>query len=227
MNEWLNKELRAAYPPEKGEVQPEIKNPEIPALDRYDMNASPAFWEKFPKRRLPEKAGTRVKNILALKKSILKAKDKMSRTEMNRAKKLLKHLQFGADSLQMSDLPHITARNGRNAYIHGKYLTDTIGTWVKRGFVGGPVDTPPVPGFRANPLSVVVKNGKTRPIINMSGPVGASFNDNVDESKMERLHMGTAKEFSYLLQDAGKGARFSKFDIKDAYKLIPAKTEDF
>ena len=66
MNEWLNKELRAVYPPEKSEVQPEIKNPEIPVLDRYDLNASPAFWEKFPKRSLPEKAETRV-NKLALK----------------------------------------------------------------------------------------------------------------------------------------------------------------
>ena len=53
----------------------------------------------------------------------------------------------------------------------------------------------------------------------MSGPEGASFNDNVDERKMERLHMGTAKEFSYLLRDAGHNAKFSKFDIKDAYKL--------
>ena len=78
VNKWLNKELRAVYPPEKSEVQPEVKNPEIPVLDRYDLNASPAFWEKFPKRSLPEKAETRV-NKLALKKSILKAKDKMSR----------------------------------------------------------------------------------------------------------------------------------------------------
>ena len=62
--------------------------------------------------------------------------------------------------------------------------------------MSGPFSTPPVPGFRSNPLGVVVKNGKIRPILNMSGPVGASFNDNMDERKVERLHMGTAKEFS-------------------------------
>ena len=61
----------------------------------------------------------------------------------------------------------------------------------------------------------------------MSGPEGASFNDNVEERKMERLHMGTAKEFSYLLRDAGHNAKFSKFDIQDAYKLIPARKEDY
>ena len=96
-----------------------------------------------------------------------------------------------------------------------------------KGFVTGPFETPPVPGFRANPLGVVVRNGKVRPILNMSGPKGASFNDNVEGEKLERLHMGTAKEFSFLLRDAGTGAKFSKFDIKDAYKLVPAQTADF
>lgn len=41
------------------------------------------------------------------------------------------------------------------------------------------------------------------------------------------MHIGTAKEFSYLLRYAGIGSKFSKFDIQDAYKLVPAKTEDF
>ena len=43
---------------------------------------------------------------------------------------------------------------------------------------------------------------------------------------MEKLHMGTAKQFSFLLREAGQGARFSKFDIQDTYKLIPAKVSD-
>ena len=93
--------------------------------------------------------------------------------------------------------------------------------------MAGPFETPPVPGFRANLLGVVVRNSKVRPILNMSGPRGASFNDNVEESKLEKLHMGTAKEFSFLFKDAGVGAKFSKFDIQDAYKLVPAKIEDF
>ena len=93
--------------------------------------------------------------------------------------------------------------------------------------MAGPFTTPPVPGFRANPLGVVVRNSKVRPILIMSGPVGRSFNDNVDESKLEKLHMGTAKHFGQLLLKAGRGARFSKFDIQDAYKLIRAKPEDY
>ena len=48
-------------------------------------------------------------------------------------------------------------------------------------------------------MGVVVRNDKVRPILNMSGPVGESFNDNVNEKKLERLHMGTAKQFGQLL----------------------------
>ena len=66
-----------------------------------------------------------------------------------------------------------------------------------------------------------------RPILNMSGPVGRSFNDNVNEKKLERLHMGTAKQFGQLLLKSGEGALFSKFDNQDAYKLIPARREDY
>ena len=100
---------------------------------------------------------------------------------------------------------------------HGKFLTDTIATWIRKGFVAGPFRVPPKPGFRANPLAVVVRNGKIRPILNMSGPIGKSFNNNVDVGKLERLHMGTAKKFSFTLYVSGVDAKFSKFDICDAY----------
>ena len=96
-----------------------------------------------------------------------------------------------------------------------------------KGFVTGPFDFPPVEGFRPNPLAAVVRNGKVRPVLNMSGPKGKSFNNSVNKDKMEKLHMGTAKKFRYTLLEAGENARFSKFDIKDAYKLVPAKVEDF
>ena len=124
-------------------------------------------------------------------------------------------------------LPPLCSENSKSATDNGALLTDTIATWVKKGFVAGPFDTPPMAGFRANPLAVVVRNGKVRPILNMSGPKGRSFNDNVDKSKLEKLHMGTAKSFGFSLKKAGKGAKFSKFDLQDAYKLMPARKEDF
>ena len=140
---------------------------------------------------------------------------------------MLLDLAEGASAYQKVQLPPLNSVNSRSATENGILLTDTIATWVKKGFVAGPFDTPPLAGFRANPLAAVVRNGKVRPILNMSGPKGRSFNDNVDKKKLERLHMGTAVQFGFSLKAAGKNAKFSKFDLQDDYKLVPAKKEDF
>ena len=117
------------------------------------------------------------------------------------------YLLDGAKAFQKSELPPVNTVNAKSALEHGDVLTDTFATWIKKGFVVGPFDSPP--------------------LLNMSGPKNKSFNDNVDRDKLERLHMGTAKQFGTALKAAGKDAVFSKFDIQDAYKLIPAKTEDY
>ena len=223
---WLNKHERAFCPGKLPVKKSELKNSEIPLLSNYSKSAEESFWNKFPKRGLPEGATTRV-NIAKLQERVENVKSKMSQTEYKRARKLLSDLANGADSCQKSELPPINCPNSPSAVENGALLTDTIATWVKKGFVAGPFDTPPVAGFRANPLAVVVRNGKIRPILNMSGPKGKSFNDNVDKRKLEKLHMGTARQFGFGLKKAGKNATFSKFHLQDAYKLMPAKKEDF
>ena len=151
----------------------------------------------------------------------------MTSSEVRRADKVIRDLESGAGAYQKSELPPLSSYNARSAYENGALLTDTIATWVKKGFVAGPFDVPPMAGFRANPLAAVVRNGKVRPILNMSGPKGRSFNENVDKSRLERLHMGTARQFGGALLDAGQDAVFSKFDLQDAYKLVPAKVKDY
>ena len=143
---------------------------------------------------MPTAACSRV-DIEALKKRVEDVRDKMTSSEVRRADKVIRDLENGAGAYQMSELPPLSSYNARSAYENGALLTDTIATWVKKGFVAGPFDVPPMAGFRANPLAAVVRNGKVRPILNMSGPKGRSFNDNVDKSKLERLHMGTARQF--------------------------------
>ena len=219
---WLDEGIRIAFPEKLPVKKSELKNPEIPLLNDYSGNANELFWSKFPKRELPDRATTRV-NIANLAERVESAKGEMSGTEYKRANKLLTDLTNGADSYQKSKLPPINYPNSPSAAENGALLTDTIATWVKKGFVAGLFETPLVAGFRANPLAVVVRNGKIRPILNMSGPKGKSFNDNVDRRKLEKLHMGTARQFGFGLKKARKDARFSKFDLQDAYKLMPAK----
>ena len=69
---------------------------------------------------------------------------------------------MGEEAFQKSELPPISTRNSKSAVVHGRLLIDTIASWIKKGFVASPFVTPPVPGFRANPLGVVVRNRKVR-----------------------------------------------------------------
>ena len=223
---WLNDSLLVEYPESNIDTCCEVKNPEIPVLNNYEIPADSDFWEKFPKNALPEKATTRI-NVKVFGKRIDGVRNKMTCTEIRRADRALSDLTIGACSCQLSELPPICSVNAKSAFENGALLTDTIATWVKKGFVAGPFETPPMAGFRANPLATVVRNGKVRPILNMSGPKGCSFNDNVDKTKLERLHMGTAKQFGQALLEAGNNAVFSKFDLQDAYKLMPAKPSDY
>ena len=80
-----------------------------------------------------------------------------------------------AKAFQKSELPLVNTVNAKSALEHGEVLTDTFATWIKKGFVAGPFDSPPLPGFRVNPLGAVVRNRKVRPILNMSGPKNKSF----------------------------------------------------
>jgi hypothetical protein len=81
-------------------------------------------------------------------------------------------------------------------------------------------------GFRANSVVVIRKGAKVRPIINMSEPKGFSFNDNLNKIAIEKVWMTTGQSFSYTLLEAGKNCVFSKYDLNDAFKNIPAKIED-
>ena len=89
VSDWLNQELSAQYLNLEIITLPEIKNLELAS---YEGNASEEFWEKFPKRDLPTTVNTRV-NTTAFKRKIFAARDKMSRTEYNRAKRTLRNLQ--------------------------------------------------------------------------------------------------------------------------------------
>jgi hypothetical protein len=75
-------------------------------------------------------------------------------------------------------------------------------------------------------MIAIIKGEKTRPVLNVSVPEENSFNDNVDIFEVERVHMDTAKTFSYTILRAGKGARLDKTDVKDAFKNVPARIED-
>ena len=122
VSDWLNKDISASYPQAPAIPEPEIKNLEIPELESYEKVPGESFWKSFPKRELPDKVTTRV-NIMALRRRISAVKNKMSRTELNRAKRVLRNLRQGASAFQKSELPPISTRNSRSATAHGRVLS--------------------------------------------------------------------------------------------------------
>jgi hypothetical protein len=222
---WLNPEILPQHPGQEKMETYCRKNESIPILDSYSLPPNEKFWDSFPKRELPTTPETKV-NVGNLENLIIDNVSKLSKSEIKRAARLIYDLRYGADACQKSELPPMATNNSPSAINNGALLTDKIATWTMEKIVAGPFPCPPMAGFRSNPLIAIMRNDKIRPVINMSGPKGQSFNDNLDKFKIEKVRMTTAKAFGSSLKEMGRGAKFSKFDIKDAYKLVPAKIGD-
>jgi hypothetical protein len=165
--------------------------------------------------------------VAALEKLIRKHKKKWTREEKTKAKMALENLKNGASANQMCDLPATQQRNAPSAYENADKFTDALRDWVASDVVAGPFRSPPLPNFRSNCLMAVVRKTKVRPVVNLSAPKKKSFNDNVDKMSVMKVKMSSAAQFGQSILAAGRGAKITKMDMKDAYKLVPAKVEDY
>jgi hypothetical protein len=133
----------------------------------------------------------------------------------------LQSLLQGALPSFRQHLPPISVSNTSTALRYGEWVTDTIASWIKSGFVAGPFTSPPYPNFRINALHAVEQHDKIRPVLNLSAPENNSYNDALNKFALPKAVMTSARLFSYSLLRAGKDAIFSKFDQKTAYKNVP------
>jgi hypothetical protein len=139
----------------------------------------------------------------------------------------VKHLEGKTLAPISETLPALFEKNAPSAVENGEFMTDALASWVKKGFVAGPFDTPPLAGFRSNPLMAAVQKNKVWPIMNLSSPKGRSFNDAINEWQVGGLQMSTPRLFADSVLKAGKDSVMSKQDIQDAYKLIPNPVPDW
>jgi hypothetical protein len=197
----------------------------MPPLPRYDLSPEEKFWQIFPKNDLPSETSCSV-NLEVLQRMIDQNINVLSKASLERAKTTLENLRKGASACQKSKLPGCFVKNADSTVNFGEEVTNTIATWTKNGFVAGPFGTPPLPNFRANKLMPIDQGNKVRLILDVSEPKGASFNDNVNELKVEKVFMSTARLFGHSVIDCGKNAIMSKSDFVDAYKIIPAQVKD-
>jgi hypothetical protein len=202
-----------------------LKFPGLMQLGDYKSRAPDLFWEKFPKAPLPVRCHTPL-NIEKLEDEVRGKMSYLSHQQILRARRLLHSLREGAPSLQKGALPCVVVDNASNTTKYGVQISDTVATWVVKGFAAGPFDQPPLKKFRSNSLLAVCNHVKVRPVLNVSLPEGLSFNSNIDDYRMEKVYMSSPRKFGYSIIEAGCGDIMSKFDSSDAYKNIPCPLED-
>ena len=160
---WHNTSIteKLRIPPQR--LRNVLKN-NLPLLTSYETHPSDDFWKVFPFRGIPSGPNTPI-DVPVFRDIILKCRHKFSRFHNDLANVILDDLTFGADTLtQLQFLPPMTCPNpiDYSDLEVCQHLNDQICSWVKKGFVCGPFDPPPLPGFRCNPLFAHVKRGKVR-----------------------------------------------------------------
>jgi hypothetical protein len=135
-------------------------------------------------------------------------------------------LRHGAPLCVKKYIGPCVVKNSKAAFTHGAAVTDSIASWIKKGFVAGPFCAPPTANFRANSILAIPQPDKVRICINVSLPEGNSLNENVDKTKLEKVQMSSARLFGFSILEAGSNCNMWKFNFEDAYKNVPVPVNE-
>ena len=112
---------------------PSLKNPEIPELVDYAKKPYRNFWENFP-GNYPNKIHDKV-NVKGFCKRVKKCWSNWSFAKKKIAKLAMKKLRGMAPVHLKHSLGGINCKNAKTAIVHGRFMTDSIVSWLKKGFV--------------------------------------------------------------------------------------------
>ena len=119
------------------------------------------------------------------------------------------------------------ALNLESAFQQPEVIDATLKEECEAGRVLGPFDQPPLPNFRTSGLGLVPKHdGGWRIIYHLSAPFAQSINDFIDP-ELYSLSYCTIDDAYAILNNLGPGALMSKIDLKNAFRLIPVRPEDW
>jgi len=197
------------------------KFPEIDVQKDYH-NITDEAWSKFPVNK--NSVGRSNINGLALKRTA----DALGCSDQERMHRVLNRIKAGADiGCRGVHRSPTVSKNSREAYKVGRQVTDAIASWVKDGYVQGPVEEEDVPAdAKVNGILTRQKpNGSVRVILNLSAPAGLSVNDGINIDEFPATMSSTAAWLK-VLNKAGKNCWITKVDWSDAYKHVAVRQED-
>ena len=136
-------------------------------------------------------------------------------------------LTYGFDT-GMESLPsaNLECKNNRSALKNSDFVDQALAEEVSKGYMAGPFDDPPFSSsYRVSPISVAAHkySGKKRVVLDLSAPhdgEGEPINDLIDKDKHSLTYV-KVDDAVQRIQHMGKGTILSKFDIADAFKIIP------
>ena len=193
-------------------------NPEVPIREDYRSAPLSEWWDHWP-RASYEVATARKSNISAEKLRSLALVYQYPNAEA--LGKAVHDLSFGADiGVHKSDEPLAreasTSTNAPSSYEFGDRVTDSIISWIKKGFCIGPLldpkDNPWREDICVSGLMVKLKsNGKARVILNLSAGSPGSVNAGIDKSEFP-AKMSSTKAWIKIMYSCGLGCLFCKND---------------
>ena len=204
--------------PELKEFKPKNK---LVKLDDYSGKAGKEFWLVFPSNPLMEK-----KPLIDPAK--LKSLADMIGYDSPLLEAVCMDLRNGADIGCVGVCRQASrSKNSTDSFRFGEHVTDAIASWVKKGFVYGPVALEDIPAdAKVNGIMCRPKpDGSVRVILNMSAPAGSSVNEGIDIDMFPATMSSTLKWLA-VLDKAGRGCKIMKIDWADAYKHVPVRPED-
>ena len=195
---------------------------EVGWVENYTSAAGEEFWKTFPKNY--ELEG----NSLIDGRKLRALAERVGYPDAETLNQVCEDLMRGADIGCTGEF-RLASRssNARSALDAGEQVTDAVASWVKKGFVYGPVRERDVPsGVKVNGIMCRPKpDGSVRIILNMSAPAGSSVNEGIDVGMFPAVMSSTGKWLA-VLERAGRGCLIMKLDWSDAYKHIRVRKED-
>jgi len=148
---WITELNSVVYAEQPPKPKFSIKCPEIAELKNYEKIPNNSFWNTFPKNLEKETCNTAI-DVKKFIKLIDENKANWSYQQKTIANKAIKTLKFGSKiCFKKGENAKYFSKNGNSSFKHGKLITDTIATWVKKGHVLGPFATPPFKDLNVSP----------------------------------------------------------------------------
>ena len=118
--------------------------------------------------------------------------------------------------------------NMASALLNPQVIDNYLQSEVQSGRVAGPFSQPPLPVLHMSRFGVIPKRhqpGKWRLILDLSTPAGHSVNDGITGEDYSLQYMKVDDIIAGIMR-LGRGSLMAKFDVQNAYRIVPVHTED-